>query len=88
MRAGFARLLCDGTSLATFVTLSTNREIRILPRGEWVRVKNGLHAGDLGQVVDHDSQTNVVTVRLIPRVDFNEAIERVSLHLKKVWIVH
>lgn len=49
----------------------------MLARGDWVRVRSGLHGGDLGQVVEHDSQTNVVTVRLIPRVDFSEVIERV-----------
>lgn len=60
-----------------FFFLFVHRSVQHLPLGDWVRVKSGIYAGDLGQAMDHDAQTDVVTVRLIPRVDFNEAIERV-----------
>ncbi|XP_955504.1 transcription factor, putative [Theileria annulata] len=41
-----------------------------IPRvGEFVRVKFGRYAGDLGQVYESDENTSTVTLKLIPRID-------------------
>jgi transcription elongation factor SPT5 len=37
--------------------------------GDWVRVKSGTYAGDLGQVADIDNQMIRITVKLIPRLE-------------------
>lgn len=41
-----------------------------MKRGDWVRVKKGAYADDMGLVEAYDSITNQVEVKLIPRVDF------------------
>ncbi|OEH73990.1 kow motif domain-containing protein [Cyclospora cayetanensis] len=47
-------------------------------RGDFVRVKRGLYAGDLAQIVSADQQGVYATVRLIPRIDLQAMLERAS----------
>ncbi len=42
-----------------------------MKKGDWVRVKSGLYSGDLGQIVNVDSQITKAMVKLIPRIDPN-----------------
>lgn len=41
-------------------------------KGSWVRVKRGMYRDDLGKVEQHDPAQNMVTLKLIPRVDYKK----------------
>ncbi|KAH0478015.1 MAG: uncharacterized protein KVP18_003442 [Porospora cf. gigantea A] len=48
--------------------------------GTWVRILRGVYANDLGQVWDVDEYSQQVTVKLLPRVHLESAIEKDSGH--------
>ncbi|KAB1671514.1 hypothetical protein [Gossypium barbadense] len=50
--------------------LSVESKAADLSRDTWVRMKIGTYKGDLAQVVDVDNVRQRVTVKLIPRIDF------------------
>ena len=39
--------------------------------GQYVRVKRTKYSGDIGQVVEFDEGTDMVTVKLVPRIDYS-----------------
>ena len=43
-----------------------------LQRGDWVRIKRGVYRGDVAQIYDVDEAKGRVTVKIIPRLDFNK----------------
>ncbi|BAM40793.1 transcription factor [Theileria orientalis strain Shintoku] len=51
------------------VFTSGNENLYFPNVGEYVRVKFGRYAGDLGQVYESDETNNTVTLKLIPRID-------------------
>ncbi|KAK9160213.1 hypothetical protein Syun_006554 [Stephania yunnanensis] len=50
--------------------LSVETKAIDISRDTWVRMKNGTYKGDLAKVVDVDDVGKKVTVKLIPRIDF------------------
>lgn len=50
-------------------TLTITKKKTMLKRGDWVRVKRGIYANDLAQVVEYDPSNEKVTVKLVPRLD-------------------
>ncbi|XP_071486255.1 transcription elongation factor SPT5-like [Diadema antillarum] len=51
--------------------LKVVKEMAVLKRGAWVRLKRGVFKDDLGQVDYVDQTQNQVTLKLLPRVDYN-----------------
>jgi len=43
-----------------------------LQKGDWVRIKRGVYRGDVAQIYDVDEAKGRVTVKIIPRLDFNK----------------
>ncbi len=54
--------------MAEIYTLARAKK-RELKRGDWVRIKSGTYAGDLGLVVDMNPQMTKVKVKLVPRLE-------------------
>lgn len=48
-------------------------------RGDFVRVRRGVYANDLAQIVSADEQGVYVTARLIPRIDLAAMLDRESV---------
>ncbi|KAL8437474.1 hypothetical protein ACSSS7_000897 [Eimeria intestinalis] len=53
-------------------------------RGDFVRVRRGVYANDLAQIVSADEQGIYVTARLIPRIDLAAMLDRESGASKEV----
>ena len=51
--------------------------------GQWVRVKSGVYRGDVGQVYQLTDQNTNVTVKLVPRVDYNSIAEQIRTGAKR-----
>lgn len=47
-----------------------------IKKNQWVRLKRGLYRDDLAVVTEVDNAQNRVTVRLIPRIDFQRLIDK------------
>jgi len=47
-----------------------------IKRGDFVRVKRGVYRGDLAMVHSVDEARQRVTIKLIPRIDFNAWLQR------------
>lgn len=43
-----------------------------IKKGSWVRVKKGMYRDDLAKVEDCDMAQNLVTLKLIPRIDYSK----------------
>eukprot|EP01130_Rhizamoeba_saxonica_P008633 TRINITY_DN3490_c0_g1_i1.p1 TRINITY_DN3490_c0_g1~~TRINITY_DN3490_c0_g1_i1.p1 ORF type:complete len:793 (-),score=202.52 TRINITY_DN3490_c0_g1_i1:48-2426(-) len=54
--------------------LKISTDVKVLPRGSWVRVTRGKYKGDLAQVESHEIQTGHVEVKLVPRLDLDMII--------------
>lgn len=52
-------------------------------RGDFVRVKRGVYAGDLAQVISADEQGVFVTARLIPRLDIVAMLDKEKV--RRLW---
>ncbi|KAJ3281515.1 transcription elongation factor spt5, partial [Borealophlyctis nickersoniae] len=52
-----------------------SKEINVKP-GAWVRVKKGTYAGDLAQVLEVLDSGDLVTVKLVPRIDSTGSSQR------------
>ncbi|KAK9097434.1 hypothetical protein Sjap_022931 [Stephania japonica] len=62
--------------------LSVETKAIDISRDTWVRMKNGMYKGDLAKVVDVDDVGQKVTVKLIPRIDFQELANKLELHIR------
>ncbi|KAF3617171.1 hypothetical protein FXO38_34133 [Capsicum annuum] len=54
--------------------LTKKKRDRELLNGLWVRMKKGTYKGDISQIVNGDYIRRRVTVKLIPRVDFQALV--------------
>ena len=43
-----------------------------IKKGSWVRVKRGIYRDDLAKVEQCDTSQNLVTLKLIPRIDYSK----------------
>ena len=43
-----------------------------IKKGSWVRVKRGIYRDDLAKVENCDMAQNLVTIKLIPRIDYSK----------------
>lgn len=51
--------------------LSVPKKKVSLARGDWVRVKRGIYAEDIAQVYEYDETQQQVTIKIIPRLDWD-----------------
>jgi transcription elongation factor SPT5 len=51
--------------------LNVGRKQPTLKKGDWVRVKRGVYKGDIAEVADVEEAQAFATIKLIPRIDFN-----------------
>eukprot|EP00826_Nyctotherus_ovalis_P045994 TRINITY_DN5145_c0_g1_i2.p1 TRINITY_DN5145_c0_g1~~TRINITY_DN5145_c0_g1_i2.p1 ORF type:complete len:742 (+),score=230.48 TRINITY_DN5145_c0_g1_i2:128-2353(+) len=54
-----------------------------LKRGDWVRVKSGVYAGDLGLVVEASAQAGRAKIKLVPRLETEETFAERPMPGKK-----
>lgn len=83
-----AALIFRGVVMSyNFKLVPTNEMIDILrvnqkkievTKNAWVRVKRGLYKGDIGQIEDYDDTRHLVTLRIVPRIDFQQIIQKLE----------
>lgn len=83
-----AALIFRGTVMSyNFKLVPTNEMIDILrvnqkkievTKNAWVRVKRGIYRGDIAQIEDYDDTRNRVTLRIVPRIDFQQIIQKLD----------
>lgn len=81
VRQAVEGLQCVGTKI-TLVPMKEMNEIyataqakkKTLKKGDWVRIKSGWYAGDLGLVVYVNPQMTRTKVKLVPRLDTEETV--------------
>eukprot|EP01135_Chromosphaera_perkinsii_P005299 Nk52_evm7s335 gene=Nk52_evmTU7s335 len=50
---------------------AVNKKVVTLEPNSWVRVKRGVYKEDVGQVVSMEETGNTATIKLVPRIDFD-----------------
>ena len=54
-----------------------------LRAGKWVRIKRGKYEGDLAQIAELSDTDEVVSIKVVPRIEYNKVNELADKKRKK-----